>query len=407
MHPVRSIASVGILAAALLLPSFATQAAAQEAATPAAATPAFDPARFAASLETVAEGLDRPVFVADPGDDSGRLFVVEQSGTIRIMHEGEVDPEPFLDISGLIATGNSEQGLLGLAFDPSYEENGEFYVAYTANQGEGSGDNTLARYRVAADDPDRADPDSAEVLLAIPDPFPNHNGGMLAFGPDGHLYVATGDGGAGGDPLGNGQNPDALLGKILRLEVSNRAEGDPYAIPEDNPFVDGGGAPEVWAWGLRNPWRFSFDRETGDLWIADVGQNWIEEVSMLPAGEPGGANLGWNVLEGTACFADDECDPSPFVAPVAEYTHEQGCSVTGGYVYRGEAFPTLRGTYLFADYCTGLLWGLGLDANGEWALSEPIETGRNISSFSEDAAGGLYLIDLNGTVFRVVGEAGA
>lgn len=403
MRSLRRLAAVLGVAAALVLPPLAAPTLARQA------TPApFDPAAFAITLEPFADGFERPVFLADPGDGSGRLFVVEQGGLVRILRDGVVDPDPFLDVTGLVTTSNNEQGLLGLAFDPAFAENGEFYVAYTANTaaaGEGVGDNTLARYRISPDDPDRANPASAEILLAMTDPFGNHNGGMVAFGPDGYLYLGLGDGGSGGDPLNNGQNPDALLGKIVRLDVTNRADGEPYAIPADNPFVDGGGAPEAWALGLRNPWRFSFDRETGDLWIADVGENWIEEITMLPAGSPGGANLGWNVLEGNACFAVEDCDPSPFVAPVAEYTHEYGCSVTGGYVYRGSEAPTLAGTYLFADYCTGAFWGLGQDAGGEWVLSEPIQTGLNVSSFSEDSEGNVYVIDLNGSILRVAGEA--
>lgn len=405
MRSLRRLAAALGVATALVLPPLAMPALARQA------TPApFDPAAFSVALEPFAEGFERPVFLADPGDGSGRLFVVEQGGLIRILRDGAVDPDPFLDVTGLISTSNNEQGLLGLAFDPAFADNGEFYIAYTASTaatGEGVGDNTLARYRVAADDPDRADPASAEVLLAIPDPFGNHNGGMVAFGPDGYLYLGLGDGGSGGDPLGNGQNSDTLLGKILRLDVSGRADGKPYAVPTDNPFVDGGGSPEVWVLGLRNPWRFSFDRETGDLWIADVGENQMEEIDLLPAGSPGGANFGWNVMEGSACFAVDDCDPSPFVSPVAEYTHEFGCSVTAGYVYRGPADPSLDGTYLFADYCTGAFWGLGQDAAGAWILSEPIQTGLNVSSFSEDGEGNVYVIDLNGAIYRIASEEAA
>ncbi len=233
----------------------------------------FDPAAFAIGLELVADGLDQPVHVADPGDGSGRLFVVEQPGRIRIVRDGAVVAEPFLDIVDLVESEGSEQGLLSVAFDPDFPENGSFYVGYTARSGEGAGDNTVARYRVAADDPDRADPDSGEVLLAVADPFRNHNGGLVLFGPDGYLYVGMGDGGSRGDPEGNGQNPHTLLGNILRLDVRGEGGEEPYAIPPDNPFVDGeGGRPEIWAYGLRNPWRFSFDRATGDLYIADVGQ---------------------------------------------------------------------------------------------------------------------------------------
>jgi len=368
------------------------------------ATP-FDPAGFGIGLEPVAGGFERPVFVADPRDGSGRLFVVEQPGVIRIVRSGEVQPEPFLDIVDLVESEGSEQGLLSLAFAPDYAESGEFYVGYTAREGEGAGDNTIARYRVSADDPDRADPASGEILLAVPDPYSNHNGGLVMFGPDGYLYAGLGDGGAAGDPEGNGQNPGTLLGSILRLDVENAGDETPYAIPEDNPFADGAeGRPEIWAYGLRNPWRFSFDRETGDLWIADVGQNRIEEVNFQPADSPGGENYGWAITEGTTCFRDDECGTEGLTLPVAEYRHEEGgCSVTGGYVYRGEAVPALRGVYLYADYCTGLLWGLGRDAAGEWVETEPIETGLQISSFSEDASGELYLTAFDGTVYRITG----
>jgi glucose/arabinose dehydrogenase len=354
-------------------------------------------------LELVVDGLDQPVFVADPADGSGRLFVVEQPGRIRIVRDGALEPEPFLDLTGVVTSRGSEQGLLSMAFHPDYDENGQFFVGYTANRGEGSGDNTIARLTVS-DDPDRADPDSLEVLLAIPDPFPNHNGGLVMFGPDGYLYAGFGDGGAGGDPLENGQNPQALLGKVLRLDVDQPGDGLPYGIPADNPFADGNaGRPEIWALGLRNPWRFSFDRDTGDLYIADVGQNQIEEVNMQPAASAGGENYGWNVLEGTDCFRDASCDAGSFVPPIAEYTHDLGCSVTGGYVYRGTAAPSLQGVYLFADFCSGLLWGLGRDETGAWTLSEPVATDLRISSFSENADGELFVLDHGGAIYRVTG----
>ena len=382
----------------------ATPAIVAQEATP-EATPSFDPASFAVGLDLVVDGLDQPVFVADPADGSGRLFVVEQPGRIRILRDGVVEPEPFLDLTGMVTADGSEQGLLSMALHPDFAENGQFFVGYTANEGEGAGDNTIARLTVAADDPDRADPASLEVLLAVPDPFRNHNGGMVMFGPDGYLYAGLGDGGSGGDPEENGQDPTALLGKILRLDVNQVGEETPYAIPSDNPFADGvDGRPEVWALGLRNPWRFSFDRETGDLYVADVGQNEIEEVSFQSAGSDGGENYGWNVMEGSACFRDANCETDGFVLPVAEYDHSQGCSVTGGYVYRGTAVPDLRGVYLFADYCSGLLWGLGRNANGDWAHTAPLETGLNISSFSETADGELLVLDLGGGIYRVTGE---
>ena len=369
-------------------------------------TPPFDPAAFGVALEPVAGGFDRPLHVADPGDDSGRLFVVEQEGRIRIVRDGEVLAEPFLDIVEIVESGGSEQGLLSVAFHPDYAENGFFYVGYTARPEEGSvGDNTVARYRVSADDPDRADPDSAVVLLAVPDPYRNHNGGLVLFGPDGYLYVGLGDGGSGGDPHGHGQDPGTLLGSLLRLDVDPEAVSDqePYRIPEDNPFADGeGGAPEVWAYGLRNPWRFSFDRATGDLYVADVGQNAIEEVNFRPADRAGGENYGWNITEGTACFAADPCDTEDLTLPVAEYGRDLGNSVTGGYVYRGEDHPALRGVYLFADFGSGLLWGLGRDSGGEWALSDPVATDLPVSSFGEDAAGALYVTAFDGTLYRVV-----
>lgn len=273
-----------------------------------------------------------------------------------------------------------------------------FYVFYTDVEG----DEQVARYRVSADDPNRADPESAQPVLSVADPYPNHNGGLLLFGHDGMLYVGLGDGGSGGDPEGNGQNRAALLGKILRIDVANSSADEPYAIPPDNPFVgEAGTRPEIWAYGLRNPWRFSFDRATGDLFIGDVGQGDLEEVDFLAAGQ-GGANFGWDVMEGSQCFSEDDCSTEGLIAPIAEYDHEFGCSVTGGYVYRGPSAPALSGVYLFADYCSGNLWGLGRDASGEWTMSEPIETGLTVSSFGEDAAGEIYVTDLKGGLYRVV-----
>jgi glucose/arabinose dehydrogenase len=362
---------------------------------------AFDPSAFSVALEPVASGLDEPVYITGPDDGSGRLFVVERPGTIRIIRDGEVQEEPFLDITDLVESGYSEQGLLSVAFPDDFAETGEFCVYYTARPaGEGVGNNTVARFQVTADDPDLADPASGEILLSLPDGRVNHNGGQLQFGPDGYLYVSLGDGGGGGDPDGNGQNPATLFGSILRIDPGSEIE--PYGIPPDNPFADGGdGAPEVWAFGLRNPWRFSFDRETGDLFIGDVGQGAIEEVDWLPAGSEGGTNFGWNIMEGSTCYAADDCDTTGLTWPTAEYTHDYGCSVVGGFVYRSTQAPSLEGVYLFADYCTGLLWGMGRDADGNWVTSDPIETGLNISSFGEDADGEVYVAALSGDIFRV------
>jgi glucose/arabinose dehydrogenase len=360
---------------------------------------AFDPASFSIDLQPVVNGLERPVYVTAAPDGTTRMFVVEQPGQIRLIVDGEVLATPFLDMTPLVESSGSEQGLLSIAFPPYFAESGLFYVYYTARSGEGVGDNTIARYRVSADDPNRADPESGEILIAVPDSRRNHNGGHLLFGPDGYLYAGLGDGGSGGDPDGNGQNPATFLGSLLRIDPL--PDGG-YAIPGDNPFANSDdGTPEVWAWGLRNPWRFSFDRETGDLYIADVGQNAIEEIDFLPAGSPGGTNFGWSVMEGTTCYQETSCDTSGLTLPVAEYTHEFGCSVTGGYVYRGALEPKLEGVYLFGDFCSGLVWGMGRDASGSWVVSDPVETGLRISSFGEDAEGELYLVAISGEIFRI------
>jgi glucose/arabinose dehydrogenase len=348
-------------------------------------------------LETVVDGLDFPVWLASAPDDR-RLFVVEKGGRVVIVENGTLLPTPFLDLRGRVSTG-SEQGLLSLAFHPGYAANGRFFVNFTDT----AGDTRVVEYRVSAGDPDRGDPGSARVILAIEQPFSNHNGGQILFGPDGMLYVGMGDGGSGGDPRGNGQDLGALLGKLLRIDVDG---GQPYAIPPDNPFVDTPGArPEVWAYGLRNPWRFSFDRETGDLTIADVGQNQYEEVNAVRGGGPG-LNYGWNVMEGVHCFEPSEgCDRSGLTLPVAEYDHGDGCSVTGGFVYRGSRIPDLRGTYLYSDYCSGFVRSFRFE-NGRaederrWTELEPPD--HSVPSFGEDADGELYLLSAGGTVHKVV-----
>ena len=367
-------------------------------------TGTFDPASFAVDFQPIAGGFERPVFLADPADGSGRLFVVEQPGAIRVVRDGEVQAEPFLDITDRVNADGSEQGLLSMAFDPDFARNGRFYVGYTGEPMT----NEVARFTISADDPDRADPDSETTLLEIEDPYGNHNGGLVMFGPDGYLYVGLGDGGSGGDPENNGQNPGTLLGSILRIDVTGEADAElPYAIPGDNPLLDDPNArPEIWAYGLRNPWRFSFDRETGDLWVADVGQNAYEEVNFQPAGSPGGENYGWNLMEGAHCFPEGtECVTDGLVLPVAEYGRDAGYSITGGYVYRGESAPSLTGVYLFADFGSGLLWGMQRLDDGAVISADPIDTGLAISSFAEDAAGELYITAFDGTVYQIVEAA--
>jgi glucose/arabinose dehydrogenase len=360
----------------------------------AAATAQDDVPTFELGYEPVAEGFAEPLAIVDAGDGSERLFVVEKGGTIRIIQDGEVVETPFLDITDRVGSGGYEQGLLGLAFAPDYAESGLFYVNYTDLSG-----NTMVSRFTVSEDANIADPASEEAILRQAQPYPNHNGGHLAFGPDNYLYIGLGDGGSGGDPQGNGQRLDTWLGKILRIEVNPEfvPEGQPYGIPDDNPYVDQEGSlPEIWAHGLRNPWRFSFDRETGDLWIADVGQNQIEEIN-LAAGNPPGLNYGWNPTEGTQCYLEADCDTSGFTLPAMEYTHDEGgCSVTGGYVYRGEEMPDLQGDFVFADFCSGFLWTGSSDDGATWTMSTPIETGLGISAFGEDADGNLYFADLSG-----------
>jgi glucose/arabinose dehydrogenase len=353
----------------------------------------FEPQSIKMNLEPVAEGFEAPLGVTNAGDGSGRLFVVEQTGAIRIIDDGTVLEEPFLDVGEAIVAGG-EQGLLGLAFHPDYKRNGWFFINYT----DVNGDTVVAEVRTS-DDPNRADEGSVQPLLQIDQPYANHNGGQLEFGSDGYLHIATGDGGSGGDPQGNGQNTGVLLGKLLRIDVDS---GDPYGIPDDNPFANGGGAPEVWAFGVRNPWRFSFDAKTDDLWIADVGQGDFEEINRTPT-DRSGLNYGWNIMEGDRCFEGSGCDRSDKVLPISGYTHELGCSVTGGYVYRGAESPALTGGYIFGDYCSGTIWGIDARASNFTTPQELLESGLSISSFGLDEEGELYLTDLSeGGLYKVV-----
>ena len=347
-------------------------------------------------LETVASGLSSPLYLTSPAGDS-RLFIVEQPGRIRIVKNGQLLSTPFLDIRSKIKSGG-EQGLLSVAFHPNYAVNGFFFVDYTNT----NGDTQVERYAVSGN-ADVADAASAKPILFVAQPFANHNGGLVMFGPDGMLYIGMGDGGSGGDPNGNGQNRNALLGKLLRIDIN---DGDPYAIPPTNPFVDMAGMRgEIWGWGLRNPWRYSFDRSAGMLYIADVGQGQWEEVDVQPAAQ-GGLNYGWNIMEGAHCYSPPSgCKQQNLVLPAVEYDHSAGaCSVTGGFVYRGTKIPELAGHYFYGDYCTGWIRSFRY-ANGQaedktqWNLP----TVSGLSSFGEDSAGELYVTSLNdGTVYRIV-----
>jgi glucose/arabinose dehydrogenase len=351
-----------------------------------------------ANLRQIVAGLYRPTGLISAHDGTGRMFLLEQTGTIRILKNGALLPSPFLDLSGLINTDGNERGLLGLAFDPKFSQNGYFFVNYTAP----SGDSATARYSVSTGNPDQANPASGIEVLRIAHPqFANHNGGNLVFGPDGYLYVGIGDGGGAGDPNGNSQNLSILLGKLMRIDVRSL----PYTIPPDNPFLGRSGArPEIWAYGLRNPWRFSFDPATGDLYIADVGQDAYEEIDVQPALDPGGENYGWNFMEGFHTYRGQM--PSGLTPPVAEYDHSGGnCSVTGGYVYHGAAMPELSGMYVFGDYCSGRIWVLDRSAQG-WQMADWIDSGLAITSFGMDDAGELYVLDRNsGAIFQFMPAA--
>jgi glucose/arabinose dehydrogenase len=350
-----------------------------------------DPTGFA--WVQVAQGLRRPLDLQQAGDE--RLFVVEQRGIIRVLAEGNLLEQPFLDIRARVNDGGNEQGLLGLAFHPRYAENGWFYVNYT----DAKGDTVVARFHANPLE-NVAEADSEEILLRIEQPYANHNGGGLAFGPDGYLYVGTGDGGSAGDPQGNAQRLDTRLGKLLRIDVDGAA---PYAVPADNPFAAGGGLPEIWAYGLRNPWRFSFDRLNGDLYIGDVGQARWEEIDVLPAGAPGGANFGWNIREGLHAYAGQSTEG--FVEPVAEYDHGEGCSVTGGVVVRSPSLAEWQGVYLYGDYCTGTIWGLVRRPSGAWQSAALFDTDFSITAFGQDVHGEVYVVDQAGGVYRLQGAS--
>lgn len=389
MKRTRFIGMIGMLSLALGLavPVLQAQDAAPSAPNPDSVT-----------LATYAEGFDRPLLVTNAGDGSGRLFVVEQSGKILVITDGQTLEKPFLDVASLLdrevfAGGYSERGLLGLAFAPDYATSGRFFINYT----DANGNTVVARYTVSADDANVADAASGVTFLTQEQPYPNHNGGHMAFGADGYLYIAMGDGGSGGDPENRAQNLGTWLGKILRIDVS----GDSYTVPEDNPFVGTEGAlPEIWAWGVRNPWRFSFDTATNDLYMGDVGQNQWEEVNFQPADSAGGENYGWRPMEGTHQYSGEPA-PENAVAPVAEYSHAEGASISGGYVYRGSLLPELNGVYFYGDFGTGTIWSLYRDDSGAWqnAVFMPT-TGNTISSFGQGEDGELYLVNYAGYILR-------
>ncbi len=359
---------------------------------------AVAPVSGAPTLQVVSGALASPVYLTAPPGDTNRLFVVEQGGAIRVIRHDTLLATPFLDVSGHITSGG-ERGLLSMAFHPLYAANGRFYVYFTNP----SGDIRIVRYLVSADS-NVADSTSGDTVIAVPHPVnDNHNGGQLQFGPDGKLYAGLGDGGGGGDPDGNGQDKHALLGKLLRLDVDGTSG---YTIPATNPFVrDTSAAPEIWAWGLRNPWRYSFDRQTGDLYVGDVGQGQWEEVDVAVAGSSGGVNYGWNVMEGKHCYNASTCNMTGLTLPVLEYSHASGCAIVGGYVYRGSAVPALAGRYLYSDNCTSFVksfrYAVGL-ATQLTDYSGDVGALSGVSSFGQDARGELYVCTLGGAVYRIV-----
>ena len=343
------------------------------------------------------------VYLTYPDDGTDRLFLALQPGQVLVFpddpgNQGASSPTTFLDISARVNDSGEEEGLLGLAFDPDYALNGRFYVYYSASAPRRS---VISRFSTSRGDPNKADPDSEHLILEVPQPYSNHNGGHLVFGPDGYLYVGLGDGGKAGDPHGNAQNTSTLLGSILRIDVDSIETGGAYSVPPDNPFVgvDGGVREEIWAYGLRNPWRFSFNRITGEFWAADVGQDEYEEVDII---EPG-LNYGWNIMEGAHCFRPPSgCDREGLEMPVIEYGREGGCSVTGGYVYRGSRLPSLYGAYVYGDFCSGKIWALRHDGTQITEHLELVDSDLNISSFGEDRNGEIYILSFDKKIYRLV-----
>jgi len=348
-----------------------------------------------AHLQLVVSGLSAPLDFQSARDGTGRFFIVEQGGAIRIVKGQKLFGTPFLNISSIIVSGG-ETGLLGLAFHPQYKTNGRFFVNYTRRVN-GRLQTAIAEYHVSATDPNLADPKSGRVLLFFNQPFDNHKGGQLAFGPDGFLYICTGDGGSGGDPQGNGQKLSTLLGKMLRLDINSAS---PYAIPPDNPFVGMNGAKgEIWAYGFRNPWRFSFDKMSKRLFAGDVGQGAWEEVDIVTKG----GNFGWNIMEGKHCYPPGpNCDQTGLILPIAEYSHSEGNAIIGGYVYRGAGIPALKGLYVFGDFGSGQLWTLQETQPGTWTRTPLLSAGFNISAFGRASNSELYVLDYNGKLYKLV-----
>lgn len=362
-------------------------------------SPPPPPGPLVLAVNPVVSSLNAPVDLQSPHDGSGRLFVVEQQGMIRIVSNASLMPTPFLDIHNQVDFGG-EKGLLGLAFHPNYSQNRRFFLNYD-HVLSGQMQTVIAEFQTSPSNPNQADPTSERILFTVNQPFPNHKGGQLTFGPDGFLYIGLGDGGSAGDPLGNGQSLQTLLGKMLRIDVDHTSLGLPYAIPSDNPFLNGTDRGEIWAYGLRNPWRFSFDVPSGRLFAGDVGQDRFEEIDILQKG----GNFGWNIMEGLHCFQPASgCNMTGLILPIAEYDHSQGDAVIGGYVYRGTVIPQLVGTYLFGDFQTGTIWGLRENPPGTWTRTQLLSTGKNISSFGRDDAGELYVLDYSGTVLRLVSK---
>jgi glucose/arabinose dehydrogenase len=353
--------------------------------------PAFSGNDISITLDPMVGGLVSPVFVSHAGDGTGRLFIVEQAGRILIFQNGNLEKTPFLDVRDRVTSGG-ELGLLSVAFHPDFRNNGRFFVNYTDRRPNLK--SFISEYHVSSGNPNLALPDE-KVILTFDQPFANHKGGQLRFGPDGYLYNGTGDGGSGGDPLGNGQNTSTLLGKILRIDVDG---GTPYAIPLGNPFSGGGGLLEIWAYGLRNPWRFSFDRLTGRLFAGDVGQNSYEEIDLISRG----GNFGWNIMEGNHCYSPQTgCDSTGLILPIDEYNHALGNAVIGGYVYRGEQYPALKGVYLFGDFGSSRIWALTETDQGTWTRTQLLTAGFDISSFGEDESGELYVVNYGGSLHRL------
>lgn len=369
---------------------------------PGSVSAAVVPSRVHLDLVRVAGGLSSPVGVTNAGDGSGRLFVIEQTGAVRIVRDGTLIAAPFIDLTRSVTRG-SEQGLLGLAFHPDYETNGKLYLSYT----DLAGTSVIREYRVSGTNPDRVDGRSGRTLLRVRQPYDNHNGGHIAFGPDGLLYIGFGDGGSGGDPGNRAQSRATLLGKLLRIDVDRRTGSLPYGIPASNPYVGRTGLDQIWAYGLRNPWGFAFDRVTGDLWIGDVGQGSWEEVDRALAvrgrNAGRGLNFGWRVMEGSHCFRPSSgCVRTGKALPVTEYGHASGrCSITGGTVYRGRKYPDLVGAYLFGDYCSGEIWYIDRGAARGVTPTRALNTSTRLTSFGEDEAGELYVTDAAGTLLRV------